>query len=109
MTKKIDKSKTIIKDDGVRIIWKNDIVCKVIDNRRPLTNLQRKKRLNKHLTQKKEKKLIIRDKEMKKNTAKKTVDFIFQSKSNDIFIVFLGEDILLETKLIKYIMNTTTL
>ena len=30
MAKKIDKSKTIIKDDGVRIIFKNDIVYKVI-------------------------------------------------------------------------------
>ena len=58
MTKKINKEDTIIKDDGVRIIFKNDIVYKVIDNRRPLTNLQRKKRLIKHLTQKKEKKLI---------------------------------------------------
>jgi len=58
MTKKIDKSKTIIKDDGIHIIFKNDIVYKVINKNRPLTNLQRKKRLNKHLTQKKEKKLI---------------------------------------------------
>ena len=30
MTKKIDKNKTIIKDDGVRIIFKNDIVHSVI-------------------------------------------------------------------------------
>ena len=58
MTKKIDKSKTIMKDDGIQIIFKNDIVYKVINKNRPLTNLQRKKRLNKHLTQKKEKKLI---------------------------------------------------
>ena len=58
MTKKIDKSKTIIKDDGIEVIFKNDIVYKVINKNRPLTNLQRKKRLNKHLTQKKEKKLI---------------------------------------------------
>ena len=63
MTKKIDKSKTIIKDDGIRIIFKNDIVNKVIYTKgtpRPLTNYQRKKRLNKHLTQKKEKKLIAK-------------------------------------------------
>ena len=63
MTKKIDKSKTIIKDDGVRIIFKNDIVYKVIYTKGvppPLTNYQRKKRLNKHLTQKKEKKLIAK-------------------------------------------------
>jgi len=60
LSKKIDKSKTIIKDDGVRIIFKNDIVYKVINKNRPLTNLQRKKRLNKHLTQKKEKKLIAK-------------------------------------------------
>jgi len=60
MTKKIDKSKTIIKDDGIHIIFKNDIVYKVINKNRPLTNLQRKKRLNKHLTQKKEKKLIAK-------------------------------------------------
>ena len=49
MTKKIDKSKTIIKDDGIRIIFKNDIVNKVIYTKgtpRPLTNYQRKK-LNK--------------------------------------------------------------
>ena len=49
MTKKIDKSKTIIKDDGIRIIFKNDIVNKVIYTKgtpRPLTNHQRKK-LNK--------------------------------------------------------------
>ena len=60
MTKKIDKNKTIIKDDGIEIIFKNDIVYKVINKNRPLTNLQRKKRLNKHLTQKKEKKLIAK-------------------------------------------------
>ena len=60
MTKKIDKSKTIIKDDGIHIIFKNDIVYKVINKNRPLTNLQRKKRLIKHLTQKKEKKLIAK-------------------------------------------------
>jgi len=44
MTKKIDKSKTIIKDDGVRIIFKNDIVYKVIYTKGvppPLTNYQR--------------------------------------------------------------------
>ena len=49
MTKKIDKSKTIIKDDGVRIIFKNDIVHSVIYTKgKPptLTNYQRKK-LNK--------------------------------------------------------------
>ena len=63
MTKKIDKSKTIIKDDGVRVIFKDDIVHKVIYTKckpPPLTNLQRKKRINKHLTQKKEKKLIAK-------------------------------------------------
>jgi len=63
MTKKIDKSKTIIKDDGVRIIFKNDIVHSVIYTKgKPpsLTNYQRKKRINKHLTQKKEKKLIAK-------------------------------------------------
>ena len=46
MTKKIDKSKTIIKDDGIRIIFKNDIVYKVIYTKGvppPLTNYQRKK------------------------------------------------------------------
>jgi hypothetical protein len=46
MTKKIDKSKTIIKDDGVRIIFKNDIVHSVIYTKckpPPLTNYQRKK------------------------------------------------------------------
>ena len=46
MAKKIDKSKTIIKDDGVRIIFKNDIVYKVIYTKGvppPLTNYQRKK------------------------------------------------------------------
>ena len=53
-------TKKIIKDDGIRIIFKNDIVYKVINKNRPLTNLQRKKRLNKHLTQKKEKKLIAK-------------------------------------------------
>ncbi len=60
MTKKIDKSKTIMKDDGIQIIFKNDIVYKVINKNRPLTNLQRKKRLIKHLTQKKEKILIAK-------------------------------------------------
>jgi hypothetical protein len=63
MTKKIDKNKTIIKDDGVRIIFKNGIVHSVIYTKGkppPLTNYQRKKRINKHLTQKKEKKLIAK-------------------------------------------------
>jgi len=60
MTKKIDKNKTIIKDDGIEVIFKNDIVYKVINKNRPLTNYQYKKRLIKHLTQKKEKKLIAK-------------------------------------------------
>jgi hypothetical protein len=60
MTKKIDKNKTIIKDDGIEVIIKNDIVYKVINKNRPLTNYQYKKRLIKHLTQKKEKKLIAK-------------------------------------------------
>ena len=60
MGKKIDKSKTIIKDDGREVIFKNGIVYKVINKNRPLTNYQYKKRLIKHLTQKKEKKLIAK-------------------------------------------------
>ena len=71
MTKKIDKSKTIMKDDGIQIIFKNDIVYKVINKNRPLTNLQRKKRLIKHLTQKKEKKLIA-----------KICKYLFESESD---------------------------
>ena len=46
MGKNINKEDTIIKDDGVRIIFKNDIVYKVIYTKGkppPLTNFQRKK------------------------------------------------------------------
>ena len=62
MGKKIDKSKTIIKDDGREVILKNGIVYDVIYTKpvRTLTNYQYKKRLKKHLLQKKEKKLIAK-------------------------------------------------
>ena len=45
MGKKIDKSKTIIKDDGREVILKNGIVYDVIYTKpvRPLTHFQRKK------------------------------------------------------------------
>jgi aminoglycoside N3'-acetyltransferase len=55
MGKKYNKEDTIIKDDGVRIIFKNDIVHSVIYTKctpAPLTNYQRKninKREQKHI------------------------------------------------------------